>query len=139
MTLAELEDTLPNGFHDAFLYGLAVDYKDQEVNLDVELDFGSDDDLPDVSDYKRAEVKISGLEIFIVDPPDSCPQYGTLGGDELAMNGFVTASDEYWIGRIDPKLIKAAGADAPFYSFFVSSWNSCIHIAAKDAVCILKG
>lgn len=135
MTLAELERTLPNGFHDAILYGLSVDYKDQEITLDIELSFAAPDDPPELPGYRRAKIRISGVKIFAIDPPDSRPQYGTLSGDELPMSGFVTASDEHWSSRIGSQLIEAAGPDAPFYSFFVSRWNSCIHIAATDATC----
>ena len=138
MTLAELEDTLPNGFHDAMIYALSVDYKDQTVALDVDLSFAGPDDPPDVPDYRRAVIKVSGLKILVIDPPNPGPLYGVLDGDELFTKGFVTEADEYWKKRLDPKLIEAAGADAPLYSFFVHGWNSCIHIAATDAVCNWK-
>jgi hypothetical protein len=133
MTLAELEDTLPNGFHDAFIYAFSIDYKDQKLDLDMELSYSQPDDPPEVPN-KRVIIRVSGLKLFAVDPPD--PQYGALDGDELFVQGFVTASSEHWKNSIDPKLVEAPGSDAPLYSFFVDSWNSCIHIAATDAVCI---
>jgi hypothetical protein len=122
MTLAELEDTLPNGFHDASIFGVSIDYKRQTATLD-----------PEVPGYRRALAKVLGLRICVVDPPDPNSQYGVLAGNEPQVSGFVTCTAEYWKDRLDPKLVEAAGREAPLDSFFVRNWNSCIHIAATDA------
>ena len=133
MTLAELEDTLPNGFHDAYITSVAMDYVRAELRLGMSLSFSVPDDPPEVPGYRPAIVKESGVKLFVVDAPNPDPQYSILERDEQPANGFVTSTSEDWNKEIDQGLIDAAGPTAPLYSFFIGTWNSCIHIAATDA------
>lgn len=74
MTLEELENTLPNGLHDAEVQRIAVDYQRRKVTLDIAVWVG------DVSDsrqgreaYKSGQIEISGLLFVVMEPPD--PNY----------------------------------------------------------------
>jgi hypothetical protein len=49
VTLNELEDALPNGFHDALLVGLSVDFMAASCILELDADF----DDPDPNLYQR--------------------------------------------------------------------------------------
>ena len=138
MTLAELAKTLPNGFHDAYLTSINMDYAKGELRLGMSLSFAAPDDPPDVPGYRSALVTVTGVRLFVVDPPSADPNYSVLECDEQPADGFVTSTSELWNQAMDQKLIDAAGPNAPLYSFFMGTWNSCIHIAATDAVCVWK-
>ena len=134
MTLAELDLEMPNGngFHDACITSLTINYPRCEMTLGMRLLLGGPDD-PFDPNYRDATIKITGLKFCVVEPPSADQQYGVLDGEELDVVGFETKSSDLWINAIDQKLLDLAGPEAPLYSFFVQSWNSCIHIAAIDA------
>lgn len=124
MTLAELDLKLPNGngFHDSYITSLKVDYARRELLLGMKLLFG-DPDNPVHPKYRDALIKMIGLQSLVVEAP------GFLDGEPLQ----VTNSGENWMDVIDSKIINAVNGSSPFYSFYISNWQSCIHIAATDA------
>ncbi|MGD0268627.1 MAG: hypothetical protein ABSB14_06160 [Candidatus Sulfotelmatobacter sp.] len=65
MTLAELEDSLPNGFHDSALKGLSIDYMRRTIRLDMSLKVGdSDGPREQRDDVRDAEIEVSGVVFF---------------------------------------------------------------------------
>src|SRR4051812_10494529 len=109
MTLAELEGRLPNGFHDAYITSVTMDYVKSELQLGVNLSFSGPDDPPEVPGYRPALIRVSGVKIFAIDPPNASPQYSILDSGDLPANGFVTSTSEFWNKEIDQQLIEAAG------------------------------
>lgn len=67
MTLEELADTLPNGFHDAQVSSLSIDYIKREARLLIDLwvsDSPSDsEELREA--YRKGELKLSGLLYWV--------------------------------------------------------------------------
>jgi len=124
MTMDELEDTLPNGFHDSFLVSASVDYPAATACLEIDVD--ADDPDPEV--FQRVKLKLKGLCLFIIDPPDLSQNFSF--GDTEWINGDVTTE------ALLPKLEmyrQSVPAGSFFYSFFLRNWNSFIHVAAQDA------
>ena len=124
MTIEELEDKFPNGFHDAHLVGMTVDFLSGSAC--IELDVDCDD--PDPNVYTRIKFRLTGLSLFVVEPPDV--RISLSYGNTIETSGFET-SDEML-----PNLTsyhKNVPAGSFFYSFFLKHWNSFIHLAATNA------
>src|SRR5271157_2140727 len=72
MKLKELEDTLPNGLHDAEVRGIHIDYGLHRLTLDVDVWVGTLDDPPGQREaYKSGQLDISGLIFLVMEPPDA--------------------------------------------------------------------
>ena len=86
MTLEELENTLPNGLHDAEVVRISVDYELRILALDVDVWVGDMDEAPEKREaYRKGLIEISGLLFLAMEPPDAnYPfQNGNLRIDEL--------------------------------------------------------
>ena len=127
MTFEELDQSLPNGFHDAEIYSIRVDYGSATVTLDVSFWVG-DLDGPNREEYRRGILKVTGLLFCSIDPPD--PAYPFLpDGSPVTVSGDAAKSDTLPVlARLTPRFPPGASC----YRFFVNDWNSFIHIAAKD-------
>lgn len=138
MTLAELENTLPSGFHDSALTGLSIDYARRAARLDVSLKVGDPDGPREQRDDVRdAQINISGLVFFVIDPPSSAAAYDFDSPGALWLSdGHETRSIPEFTKSIGKSLLDAVPVDAFVQSFFVHDWNSYIHIAARD--CAMK-
>lgn len=125
MTLEELENTLPNGFHDAEIKRIAVDYELRKATLEVAVWVGEMDDPPEQREaYKNGHVVISGLFFLVMEPPDAKRPFN---GSHLRIDGCDMRKN------LESELLKTLPADAFFRSFWVNEWNAFIHIAARDA------
>jgi hypothetical protein len=125
MTLEELENTLPNGVHDAEIKSLSVDYEQRNHVLSVSVWVGDMDDAPERREaYKNARIEISGLLFLVMEPPD--PSYPFKAGD-LEIDGCDLSKN------FDRKLLESLPNDAFFRSLWVSEWNTFIHIAGRAA------
>ena len=123
MTLEEIEQSLPSGFHDSSIFSVRLDYVQRTAELDLEIWVaGSDDE--DIEQYSRATLYISGLIYFVIEPP------GPPNTSHDAPTLVDGSSSEL---ERDAQLPKPLPAGAFKYWFFVSSWNSFIHIAALTA------
>jgi hypothetical protein len=88
-------------------------------------------------DVRDAEIDISGVFFFVIDPPSPAAEYDFVSPGELwIVDGYETRSIPEFTKSIDKKLLDAVPADAFVQSFFVHDWNSYIHVAAKD--CAMK-
>jgi hypothetical protein len=130
MTLEEIENSLPSGFHDAGLRGINIDYVKGEAVLDLRLDIGD----PDADDPVRREgertgkVTISGLIYCAIETPDPrCLKQEP--GELKRIDSGPMGSGKH----LSPELIEALPPDAYTHWIFVDEWNAFIHIAAMDA------
>ncbi|SRR6266567_3400913 len=128
MTLKELENTLPNGLHDAEVRSIAVDYVQHKVALDLTVWVGRMEDPPERREaYKEGRIEILGLLFLMMEPPD--PKYPftssglTIDGCDMSKN-------------ISSALLESLPSDSFFRSLWVNEWNGFIHIAAKSAAIV---
>jgi len=121
VTIEELEDKFPNGFHDSHLVGMAVDFPSASAR--IELDVDCDDPDP-----TRIKFRLTGVSLFIVDPPD--PRISLSYEDTIWMSGYET-SDEILQGFSTYR--KNVPPGSFFYSFFLYHWNCFVHFAATNA------
>ena len=67
MTLDEVDQSLPNGFHDSSILGLRIDYVQRTAKIDMELCFSDPDEAPQEK-YRPATLFISELLYFVIEP-----------------------------------------------------------------------
>ena len=130
MDLQELEDSLPNGFHDSKLEGFTVDYVSRTAVLKMRLLVGTPDGATEEEreDYKPAELHLSDVVYFVIDAPD--PNYKYAESKGLWVNAGRAGEGKGPAPRVSYELLpKRAFA----YWFFVHDWNSFIHVAALGA------
>jgi hypothetical protein len=124
MTLEELENTLPNGLHDAEVKRIAVDYELRKVTLEVAVWIGDMGDPPERREaYKDGRIDISGLLFLVMEPPD--PRYPYQDSD-LRIDGCDLSKN------LSSELLESLPVDSFFRSLWVNEWNAFIHIAAKN-------
>src|SRR5438477_11408903 len=125
MTLAELENTLPNGLHDSEVTRINIDYEHRSLVLDLSVWVGEMGDAPERREaYRRARIEFSGLLFLVMEQPD--PNYPFATGD-LRIDGCEVRKN------LDSKLLGSLPVDSFFRSLWVSEWNAFIHIAAREA------
>ena len=122
MTIDDIERSLPNGFHDSIITGLHVNYAERTAEIEID-NLVSVLETPD-EEYRSIKLRISGLLYLVIEPPESL--YDAERELSLADGG----SSEVKSSAPLPKPLP----DGAFtYWFFVSDWNSFIHIAALRA------
>lgn len=127
MTLTELENSLPNGLHDAQVSRLHFDYKGRLATLDLAICTGDPGakTAEERGEYKNAQLIISGLQFAVIEPPD--PKYSFLKAAALTIDACDSED------RVDGNLLSTLPAGAFARSFFVNEWNAFIHLAGMDA------
>jgi hypothetical protein len=128
--LTEIEDSLSNGFHDAYLESIHVDYKSRRGLIKLRVCTG-DPDAPSEKEreaYEEVSLELLGLLYFVIEPPDPRAKYAETG--ELSIDGGPFKPG------VDPPMpvpVEQLPSDAFAYWFFVRDWNSFIHVSARDA------
>jgi hypothetical protein len=138
MTLAELEKTLPSGFHDSALKSLSIDYERRTIRLELSLCVGDPHGPREQRDDVRdALIDISGVVFFGIDPPSPSAGFDfNLPGEISIVSSRETRSIPGPTRTVDAKLLDRIPADAFAHSLFVINWNSYMHIAARG--CTIK-
>ena len=119
MTIFEIESELPNGFHDAEIQTIRIDYPNLVLEITLDVWIGTMADPPSTREtYRMGRLLISGLQYCAMDMPDE----GLAGSGPNALT-------------ID--LAKATNVVPPTALFgcrlWVVEWNGFIHIAAQSA------
>ena len=128
MTLEELENTLPNGLHDAEVQSLSVDYKQGRLTFDIRVWVGRmGESLEPREAYKNGRLEISGLLFLVMEPPD--PKY-PFTGPAVTIDGCEMRKN------LSGELLKSLPHGSFFRSLWVNEWNAFIHIAAKKAAMV---
>jgi hypothetical protein len=121
-----LDDTLPNGLHDAELLGLSVSFERGTATLAVKIDI-SNDAKPL---YAAAEIRLSGLVAFVMEGPQELVNLQ----DSVGISSFETSEQHYpAFANFAPEIKKI------FHSLYLEEpWNSYIHIGARSAALVWK-
>jgi hypothetical protein len=126
MTLEDVENSLPNGLHDAELYRLQVDYPRGTLQAELAVWIG---DMGDPSEkrerYRRGRIEITGLVFLIMEPPDS--RYPVQKSTKLTIDGCDQRQS------LSAALLNALPENSFFRSLWVGEWNAFIHIAGTGA------
>lgn len=126
MKLEELDETLPNGLHDARIKSLTHDYEKATVKLEVEILVGLPDNSPqNRSRYRDAEIVFSRVIFCTIELPDHERIIGHPGS--IWFKFWRTES-----GVLPEKIEKSLPPEALCYSLYILEWESQINIAAGD-------
>jgi hypothetical protein len=91
MTLDELIRSLPNGFHDARLARLSIDFVRREARLELDIWVAEDLSPEQRETYRSAEVVLSGLLFWVSEPPRGTGPFDVAGPETIdvgAMDGL---------------------------------------------------
>jgi hypothetical protein len=124
-TIREIDEALPNGFHDAERRTCTIDYVAQTVAFELDIWTGnlSSDNVQVREHYRRARLVVTGLAFCHIEMPD--PAYPFQDAAPLR----VDLSDPDPLHPVLRKLPEGAFAGR----FYVSNWNAFIHVAGRDA------
>jgi hypothetical protein len=126
VTLEELEDTLPNGVHDAEIRKVSIDYSERKVTFDLCVWVGDMDDPPERREaYREAQLVLLGLLFLVIEPPD--PKYPFADSTKLVIDGCDMRE------HLPSELLASLPSDAFVRSIWVNEWNAFMHVAARDA------
>jgi hypothetical protein len=128
VTFEELDQRFPNGFDDAEITAMAIDYSKRQAILELNLRQNSPDS-PDRDVYTHAQVRVIDFYYLSIEPPDSDHLFPGKR-EKITVDGFPEDPNHFEpFANIKPKL-----PDGAFHCrFFVHDWNSFIHVAARDA------
>lgn len=124
MTLEEIDQSLPNGFHDSTITAVRLNYAQRTAEMDMELLMSGPDD-EDTEKYRPATLSLTELIYFVIEPP-GVPN--TSHAEPSLVDGGSSELDQFAY-----RLPKPLPAGAFTYWFFVNDWNAFIHVAALSA------
>ncbi len=130
MTLDELDHTLPNGFHDAQLFSLELNYAAGSAKLHLNLLVGWPEDPEGERDaYQEAILTVTGLCFCSIEAPHSNHPF-LPDGKPIWLSGDPAKPDHL---PSLPDLIEKSPSGTWCYRFFMADWNAFIYIAGRDA------
>lgn len=132
MTFAEIENTLPNGFHDAQLLSMSSDFVRHELRLVINADISAPDDGGSVH-YRTAHVLVQGLAFLTCEFPDPAYKPWTENEGGLDVQGCDTRNEPKLLASFPSELLAAIPEGMFVYTFFIGDWNTFIHLAGKSA------
>ncbi|MBZ5571308.1 MAG: hypothetical protein LAO09_05450 [Acidobacteriia bacterium] len=125
MTISELEDKLPNGFHDSYIVSVAMDFLAGTCRIELDVDY----DDPDPDTLRRMKLQLKDVHLIALGPQDPSSSFSPAG--TVWVDGSATTEE------IFPNL-ESYRKNAPqgtfFYSFFLRDANTYMHLAAKEAL-----
>jgi hypothetical protein len=135
MNLEEIDKDLPNGFHDAKIKSVNLNYETRVARILLDLWTG---DLTSKEESirearKRGELVLKDFLFFVIEPPD--PNYEYAKPSALWIDARSFKNDPK---RKEVKLPQDLPENAFVYRVFVSDWNSFIYFAATDCALELK-
>jgi len=130
----KLDNELPNGFHDAQLIKLVLDYATRLAILEMRILTGTPHGA-DSEEYRTAKLLVTGLCFCIIESPDTVYPF-VPDGSGVSISGYPEDSRPAEKPNESLPMIKALLAKCPVgawsYRFFSRDWNSFIHIAGTN-------
>jgi hypothetical protein len=125
MNFKNLEETLPNGFHDGRLKSLSIDYVSRTLNMDMDLCTGNPEAKAEKEreSYRSATVIVENLEFCIIDPPASGYPFNKARQLTIDAGPGAPPNDSVKIPNI--------GTSSFLFWIWVNEWNAFIRIAAE--------
>jgi hypothetical protein len=127
MTFEELDKDLPNGFHDALVKKITLDFLDRSIIFEMELWVG---DLNGPVPEKRRNGRLRLISPYFcqIEPP--VPGYTFMPRKESVS----IDSDSVKKGQSDTmdRVLRELPTGADIYRFFVDDWNSFIYFAVEN-------
>lgn len=136
MKLEDIEKMIPNGFHDALLERISIDYVKRCAVFDLHVLIGDprSEDRESREAYREGQLRLNDLLFCVIEPPDPAYSYHEAG--RLLLGAGSLKSTE--IPSL-PKLPEPLPEGAFAHWFFVQKWNAFLYVAAMDAYFEWKG
>ncbi len=126
MTLEQIEQSLPNGLHDATLSSFARDLEKKALVIRVSVLMGLPNDPPESRErYRDAIITFSGVKLLVAECPDASSAF-------LAPGAVTFYAERSKPGTFPPELEERLADGTGFYSLYVLDWESSIHLAADE-------
>jgi len=129
MTFTDIDEALPNGFHDATILHFSLDAEANTLTMRMSVWVGTPEDL---ERYGSIEVIAKYVPVFFIEPPD--PSYPfQVDGNGLAVSGdSPEIGVSQFISEDAEKVLSKLPSDNGSYRFFLENWNSFLYLAAQD-------
>ncbi len=129
MKIEDIERELPNGFHDALLQNIFIDYDRHEAIFEMKVWIGDIDseskELREV--YRKGQLKLGGLRYCIIEAPD--PGYPWCDTKLTIDAGTVGSLKKAPSVRLPEPLSE----EVSVHWLFIRQWNAFIYVSATDA------
>lgn len=127
MTFEELEEKLPNGFHDAEIRTINIDFLNRSIVVGMNLHASMPGDL-DPERYRPGTLRVVSPYLFFIEPPDSRYHFVPNGRPLNATGNSVKVGKDAAVDHLLPVL----PPNATVYLFFLDDWNSCLYLAGAS-------
>jgi hypothetical protein len=124
MTFEELNQKLPNGFHDVEIRSIKLDFVNSSALMSMNLHAAAAGDA-DPERYRPGTLKVFPLYLFFLEPPDPRYHFVPDGSPLNASGNPVRVGQSAEADRVLSVLPPGATA----YLFFLDDWNSSIYLA----------
>jgi len=124
MTFEELDQKLPNGFHDAEIRTITLDFVNRSVVIGMNLLVGVPGD-PDPERYRPGTLRVLSPCLFFIEPPDPRYRFVPDGTPLNASGNSVKIGQDAAVDR----LLAVLPPNSTPYLFFLDDWNSCLYLA----------
>lgn len=124
MRVAEIEEELPNGFHDTMLIAMHRNLAEELATLDIKVLVGlPDEDASHRDRFRNATLFFREAKVVVIDSPDPDSPFIYPGASSI-----VITEDE--AGAFSEELLRKLPKSSHTYAIFVRDWLSNIRIAA---------
>jgi len=127
MDLRLIEESLPNGFHDAYLSGLNLDFIRHHIELSLSVLVGNDDQ-PVSERYRQCRLTLRDYSVLVLESAVAYREIKPSEGLQI---------DQTQLKEEDFEFFRQAGYNIregdSWLALFVYDWNSRIVISARDA------
>jgi hypothetical protein len=127
MTFEEIDQKLPNGFHDAEIRKIGMDFVNRSIVMGMNLHAGVPGD-PDPERYRPGTLRVVSPYLFFIEPPDPRYQFVLDGSPLNASGNSVRVGQSVEVDR----LLAVLPPNATVYLFFLDDWNSSIYLAGAS-------
>jgi hypothetical protein len=134
MTFDDLDARFPNGFVDAEITEIGLNYETRTATINLNLRTNVADSAS-ANTYQKAILTIRAFYYFSVEPPDSEHLSSPLHS-KIVVDGLPEDPNTF---PLTVKMTDGIPAAAFCCRFYVHDWNSFIHVAGPEAEFHLKG
>jgi hypothetical protein len=127
MTFEKLEMELPNGFHDAEIRTINVDFLNRSIVIGMNLHASMPDNL-DPERYRPGTLRVVSPYLFFIEPPDPRYHFVPSGRPINATGNPVIVGKDTVVDH----LLAVLPPNATVYLFFLDDWNSCLYVAGAS-------
>ncbi len=129
MKIEDIERELPNGFHDAELQNIFIDYDKYEAIFEIKVWIGdiNSESRELLETYRRGQLKLYGLRYCVIEAPD--PRYHYYDRELTIDAGTVNSLRK----APEVRLPELPSEEVFSHWFFVRQWNAFIYVTASNA------